>query len=95
VIDRINCYYGYRAVAKLIYRHGPVPLRRRKVRPSPPDLTDSQKKYLEGQLKGVKTSALHQALYRLGSEVISVKKPEETKSQQRFTRRGLGSRMPE
>jgi len=95
VIDRINSYYGYRAVERLIYRHGPVPVRRRKARHLQPDLTDSQEKYLEDHLEGVKSSGLHKALYRLGSEVLSVKKPEKTKHQQRFTRRGMGNRRPE
>ncbi len=95
VIDRINSYYGYRAVERLIYRHGPVPVPPRKTRRLSPDLTDSQKKQLEGQLKEVKSRELRQALYRLGSELLSVKKPEKTKHQRRFTRRGMGSRPPE
>lgn len=95
VIDRINSYYGYRAVERLIYRHGSVPVRSQKARHALPDLTDSQENYLKDHLEGVKTPELHQALYRLGREVLSVKKPEKTKHQRRFTRRGMGSRQTE
>ncbi|PCI34302.1 MAG: hypothetical protein COB54_00470 [Alphaproteobacteria bacterium] len=95
VIERINSYYGYQAVERLVYRHGPVPTRTRKTKREDPRLTDSQKKNLEGQLQGVRNRELYQALYRLGSEVVSVKKPEKTTNRRRFTRRGMGSQTPE
>ena len=95
VIERINSYYGYQAVERLVYRHGPVPMRHQKTKRPEPNLTDSQKKTLEGQLQGVTNPELYKALFRLGSEVLSVKKPEKTKSRRRFTRRGMGSQKPE
>lgn len=95
VIERINSYYGYQAVERLVYRHGPVPIRRRKSRRPQPVLTDSQKKILEGQLADVKNTELYEALYKLGSEVLCTKKPEKTKTRRRFTRRGMGSLGPE
>lgn len=93
VIERINSYYGYQAVERLSFRHGPVPTRTRKVRRQNPILTDSQQKNLKEQLEGVKNPELYQALYRLGSEVVSVKNPEKTMGRRKFTRRGMGSRM--
>jgi len=90
IIERINSYYGYQAVERLIYRHGPVPMRPRKIKRQAPILTDSQKKNLEGQLGGVTNLELRAALYRLGSEVISGKTPEKTKKKSLFTRRGMG-----
>ncbi len=95
VIERINSYYGYSAVERLSYRHGPVPIRTRKTKHSEPNLTDSQEKLLQGQLEGVRNPELHKALYRLGSEVLSVKKPEKTKNRLQFTRRGKGSKNAE
>lgn len=95
VIERINSYYGYSAVKRLVYRHGPVPIRSRKTRRKQPDLTDSQKKDLEGQLEGVKNPELYKALYQLGREVLSVTKPEKTKNKRHFTRRGMGSKKQE
>ncbi|VAW07469.1 hypothetical protein MNBD_ALPHA01-1020 [hydrothermal vent metagenome] len=91
VIERINSYYGYPAVERLVYRHGPVPLRRRKTRRPAPQLTDSQKKQLTTRLQAVTNPELSQALYRLGSEVVSSERPEKTKTRRRFTRRGKGS----
>lgn len=95
VIERINSYYGYQAVERLVYRHGQVPMRRRQTRHRGPVLTDSQKKNLETQLKGVRNPELYKALYRLGREVVSIKKPEKTKNISRFMRRGMGSDRPE
>lgn len=95
IIERINSYYGYQAVERLVYRHGPVPMRRQKQRRPEPNLTDSQEKELEEQLKGVTNTELYKALFRLGSEVISIKKPEETTNRRRFTRRGMGSKKAE
>ncbi len=95
VIERINGYYGYPAVERLSFRHGPVPLRVQKRRRPPPVLTDSQKKQLEDQLSGVTNPELYQALYRLGSEVVAEKKPDKTTDRRRFQRRGMGSRMPD
>ncbi len=91
IIERINSYYGYQAVERLIYRHGPVPLRAQKKKRPEPHLTDSQKQQLGQQLKGVANPELHKALFCLGSELLSIKKPEKTKNRRRFTRRGLGS----
>ena len=95
VIERINSYYGYQAVERLVYRHGPVPTRTRKTTRPTPNLSDSQKKDLEGQLEGVKNPELYKALFQLGSEVLSVKKPEKTMNRRRFMRRGMGSNTPE
>lgn len=95
VIERINAYYGYAAVERLSYRHGPVPTRTRKVRRQPPHMTDSRRKKLEEQLQGVTNPELYQALYRLGCEVGGEKKPEKPKDRLRFTRRGVGRRKPE
>jgi len=95
VIERINSYYGYQAVERMIYRHGPVPTRWRKTKKLGPSLTDSQEKDLKCHLEAVTNAELYKALYQLGREVISLKKPEKTKSNRRFTRRGKGSHMPE
>lgn len=94
VIERINSYYGYSAVVRLVYRHGPVPTRDRNTRRPEPDLTDSQRKALEDQLAGVKNPQLRAALYQLGSEVLSVKTPEKAKTIRKFRRRGMGSQKP-
>ncbi len=95
VIERINSYYGYAAVERLVFRHGPVPIRSRKTRRPQPILTDSQEKNLQEQLEGVTNPELQKALYRLGSEVLSVKKPEKTKNRRQFTRRGMGNKKTE
>jgi len=91
VIDRINSYYGYKAVEKLIFHHGminPVPETKKYQKPI---LNDSQKTELESLLKDIKDDKLRKSLFEVGAELIcrrNVQKPKQTK---RFTRRGLGS----
>lgn len=91
VIDRINSYYGFNAVEKLIFHHGivtqdPIP---RKY--EPPILSDSQKNELELRLKDIKDEKLRASLYKVGTEIIGQEKPREVKNTKRFTRRGRGS----
>ncbi|WP_417319648.1 DUF721 domain-containing protein [Emcibacter sp.] len=93
VLERINGFYGYRAVDRLVYRHGPVPARRNSGSRQQPELADSQKKQLDEILSDVKDSALQRALYRLGAAVMVPEKREKPTPRRRFTRRGMGS-MP-
>lgn len=91
VIERINSFYGYRAVERLSFRHGPVPLRPKKQPRPEVVLSDSQEKYLKSQLDGVRDEKLKRSLYQLGKEVIGAKSPEKPKKRPRFSRRGLGN----
>ncbi|MCF8475370.1 MAG: DciA family protein [Emcibacter sp.] len=95
VIERINSYYGYQAVERFIYRHGPVPMRNRKIKRSSPSLTDSQEKFVKEQIEGVKNAELQRALFQLGCEVLGTEKHRETKTISRFTRRGMGRQKTE
>lgn len=93
IIERINEYYGFKAVERLVIRHGPVqkgPLL--KARPAP-NITDSQKSDLEKRLSGVQDHKLQGVLYRLGAEVMAEKTTEISTTKRRFTRRGKGSLM--
>jgi|HubBroStandDraft_1064217.scaffolds.fasta_scaffold00397_14 hypothetical protein len=70
IIERINGFFGYRAVARLALRQGPVP-RRGPNRPPPPRaLTRPETAALAAQLESVKDPGLRAALERLGRAVI-------------------------
>lgn len=90
VIDRINSYYGFKAVERLIFNHGPVensmPSRKHQI----PILTDSQKKQLEQLLYEIKDDRLRESLYKVGTQLMGDVKMQKTKQIKRFTRRGLG-----
>jgi hypothetical protein len=62
ILERINGYFGYRAVARLLLRHGPLPPRARTRppadKPPPP--------HLEAALARVEDAELKAALERLG-----------------------------
>ncbi|MEZ5757477.1 MAG: DciA family protein [Emcibacteraceae bacterium] len=66
VIDRINSYYGYKAIEKLVFHHGminPVPEKKKYQKPI---LNDSQKSELDSLLKNIKDDKLRKSLLRLG-----------------------------
>ncbi len=91
VIERINSYYGFKAVEKLVFHHGIVNYEKPRRTYSEPILSDSQKKDLDSCLKNIKDEKLKKSLYKVGAEIISQQKPTEVKHSKRFTRRGRGS----
>jgi len=70
VIERINTYYGHRAIARLKIEQGPlpVPLPRQKEKSLPP-LTDSEQKELKASLSTIDDDDLRGQLERLGELV--------------------------
>lgn len=91
VIDRINSYYGFKAVERLVFRHGNIDHTPPAKKYSPPILSDSQKKELNSLLKDIKDDKLRQSLFDVGVELIARKKTAEARPGKRFTRRGKGS----
>ncbi|MGE0256659.1 MAG: DUF721 domain-containing protein [Alphaproteobacteria bacterium] len=70
VIERINSFFGYRAVARLAFHHGPPPAP--KARPQPPAAPDpGAVAALEARLAGVADPDLRAALARLGEGVLA------------------------
>lgn len=69
IIDRINKYFGYRAVDKLIIRHGMTAtnnLVKRKERP----LSDEMRSHLQESVEGISNEDLQQALMNLGVGIM-------------------------
>lgn len=81
VIDRINAYFGWRCVGRLVLKQGPV--RRAKVKPpSPPALTITEKQRISDAVNPVEDEALRLALNRLGEAVTrSEKRPRAKRAQ--------------
>lgn len=91
VIDRINSYYGFNAVHRLICHHGIIEEQKPLKIYEQPILSDSQKNKLHKMLKDVKDGELRESLFQVGAELLSRDKPLEIEKTKRFTRRGQGS----
>jgi len=72
VIERINRYFGFAAVARLAFVQAPViHTPRRPVRAAPPALSADQSQRLDTALENIESEGLRAALARLGRAVIS------------------------
>src|SRR4051794_20725557 len=75
VIERVNGYFGFRAVERLRLVQGPVAAtvaaRRRPPPPAPKPLTPAAERALETTLAPLANSPLHDSLARLGRAVAS------------------------
>lgn len=73
VLERVNGYFGYRAVSRLALRQAPAgtPLRKPPKRRKPAKLSKTQQAELDAQLATVTDPELRTALSRLGRQVIA------------------------
>ncbi len=69
VIERLNTYFGYRAVERLQIVQGPLPERPAPRRPAPPPIDPAREAALEAELAGVGDAELRLALAGLGRAV--------------------------
>ena len=70
ILERVNTYYGYRAVEKVVIRQGVLPPQPR--RPdSRPEMSEEMKKDLTMMLDGVAPGPLRDSLMRLGEHVLA------------------------
>ncbi len=76
VVERINGYFGYRAVAKLAFVQAPAIHRPRRAAPAPPpEPTGPAAAALAARLSGIEDGALREALGRLGRVVLARARP--------------------
>ena len=69
IIDRINGFFGFRAVADLRYAQGPIPPQRKPRRIAPTRLNDMDEAQLRRSIGDIDNDALKEALLRLGRSV--------------------------
>ncbi|MBX9634631.1 MAG: DciA family protein [Magnetospirillum sp.] len=72
ILERINGYFGWKAVARLKLKHGPLPPKR-PIRPAPPEPEPEASARLDHVLEQVEDPALREALARLGKYVAARK----------------------
>lgn len=69
LLERINAFFGYRAVARLVLKQGPIE-RPAAPAPRPRPLRPPERKQLDRRLSDIEDPALRAALQRLGEAVI-------------------------
>jgi hypothetical protein len=74
VLERINGYFGYRAVARLRIHQGPVPSAHEPRRPPATAPTAETEAEIAGLLSSVEDEALREALRGLGHSLRSVRR---------------------
>lgn len=70
IIDRVNTYYGWRCIGKLVLKQGPV-RRVVKKRPAPPKLTAADRAKVSAVLEPIEEAGLKAALDRLGQAIVA------------------------
>ena len=73
VLERINTYYGYGAVEKLVIKQGPLPFVFRKKADSPKTLTTFEEADLKDALAALKPGPVRDSLARLGRRVLATR----------------------
>jgi hypothetical protein len=71
VIERINTFYGWRAIGRIKILQKPVQVKRPEPKKSLRPLTRSEEERLETNLEGVENDRLREALKKLGAQVIA------------------------
>ncbi len=73
IIDRINTFFGYRAVARLGLSQGPLPKPPAPPKPPPRALLPEEQARLDGLLGEIQDEGLRASLARLGHGLIAAK----------------------
>ena len=76
IIQRINGFFGYRAVAGLRYTQGPIPPLQKPRKVSSPRLSDVAEARLQRNLDGINDDGLRQSLAALGRAVSGRRAPD-------------------
>lgn len=75
ILERVNSYYGYTAVEKVVIRQGVLPTTVNRIPDSAPHMTQAAEKDLHDMLDGVPPGPLRDSLTRLGLHVLAPPKP--------------------
>jgi hypothetical protein len=70
LLERINAFFGYRAVARLALRQAPPASLARRQPPRARPLDAAERRWLEGRVAAIEDPELRAALERLGAAVV-------------------------
>lgn len=71
IIGRVNTYYGFSAVSRLVLHQGPIPEQPKSVSRPIRQLSDDEQKNLDQTVSSVRDSDLRRALNALGHSIIA------------------------
>ncbi len=71
ILDRVNTFYGYRAVAKLVMKQGPVPRPPARAKKAEAPIAAATQAELDHSLEGLKSGPVKDALARLGRRLLA------------------------
>jgi len=73
LLEKINVYFGYTAVARLRFTSGPLPERAAKRQPPPPEraVTPAERAALEERLTSIEDPEIREAMRRLGERLLA------------------------
>jgi len=69
ILDRINTYFGFKAITSLKLIHRPITIIKTKNKPYPP-INKQEKKCLDSELANIKDDDLRYALEKLGEAIL-------------------------
>ena len=73
IIERINSFFGYRAVARLKIIQAPVKREKKALKTAPPEPDETQKSWLNASLEPVEEGELKENLRALGAALVTRK----------------------
>lgn len=88
ILDRINTYFGYGAVEKLVIKQGPLPPKVLKKRKTKPSLTREQESHLDTVVGDTKDNRLRSALRGIGEHVLATPSDDDTDNDAEPTSKG-------
>ncbi len=77
LLDRINTYFGYPAIARLQFVHRPLPVKTAPPPPRPRPLTPEEEQHLAESLAGIEDPQLRQSLDGLGRAILGRETPAD------------------
>ena len=75
ILERINTFYGYRAVVRLAISQGPLPRQPERRKPPPRALNAAETAHLEAMVSTIENNGLRSALAALGRQVAGSRPP--------------------
>lgn len=69
ILEKINCYYGYQAISRLVIVQGPIKKKQEKIESKPP-LSSAAVDFVQNQTAAIEDVFLQKALFSWGCEIL-------------------------
>ena len=75
ILERINQFYGYKAVSRITLEQGPLPMRKTTIPPRPRKLTKREESEIREEVSGIEDDDLRRSMESLGRAIKANRKP--------------------